>query len=138
MLIIPENNYSINNCSENLLRELEPYFSFIEVDSEIKPYINSEQKNTLFDLSNRVFSFGEAPDAGIKVSVTAGTLSSQDILILKNLNQIVSSNNLGIGSGHLNNNISISINHLDSFEKDLIFLDNDRVLNTGLPATTRS
>ena len=139
-IVIPKyiTSLKIENCTYALLAELEPYFSFIEVDCPIFGYISDEKPNTLFNLEEKVFQNGNAPQSGIQVSANGSSLSKQDVLVLKNLNQIILSNNLPLGSGQLTPNILISIRNLDSTETDLIFLKNDRVPTTRLPAAQGS
>ena len=46
--------FVVENCDNNMLKELEPWCSTIYVDCDYVDYIKDEQKNTAFDLSDRV------------------------------------------------------------------------------------
>ncbi len=61
----------LKNCDANLLKELEPWCSTIYVDCEYNDYIKEEQRNTAFDLSDRVKPYDNEKNNNIIVEFDA-------------------------------------------------------------------
>jgi hypothetical protein len=83
-------SYVVHNCTLDFLRYLEPQSSRIYVsDNLVMEYIQSEQLNTSFDLSNRVFGLSEVPIGDIVIEFDVSKLTTSNVEILKNLHLII-------------------------------------------------
>jgi hypothetical protein len=61
MPIVPnryDTTFVVHNCNEYLLQALEPWCDRLYVDCEYKNYVSSEQKETMFDISDKIHSKG--------------------------------------------------------------------------------
>jgi glycosyltransferase involved in cell wall biosynthesis len=124
--------FVVKNCTLSSLSYLELFCDNIYCDTaekEISQYISDEQKNTTFNLSERVFHVNEfegaIPPTDIVVYVDAGKLQngSQELEIIQNLSQILDSEELEVGSYELGS-LKVVVNIIKTYEKELIFIKN--------------
>ena len=122
-LIPPKYNigFVVGNCREDVLYELEPWCSTIYVESPIiSEYIEKEQKETDFNLTERVTTIMDNPDNDIVVEFDARELTQEQFTYLTQLPDILS-NDDNLETGNFNLGIfSITINNVKTYEKDLI------------------
>ena len=125
-IIPPKYNigFVVDNCDNNMLKELEPWCSNIYGDwvghkgFGVNNYIKEEQPNTQFNLKKRVHSQHLNPTNDIVVRFDAQKLTPQNFQILVNLSEILKD------SGELGT-MQLEIFHLDikslrTYEKDLV------------------
>ena len=134
----------VYNCDYNLLRELEPWCSciYIEDTSVISKYISDEQKNTDFDLKDRVKPYIKGKDNkkndsvlrlnsrlksnfewknhGVLVKFDTKQLNANNFQHIVNLSEIIASSGT---KGRLELDIyKFNIRSLKTYEKDLILV----------------
>ena len=118
--------FIINNVNLKLIEVLEPWCSTVYCDECMIPgstaagrvvdYI--EEENTSFDLHDKFKPFDNEKNNEILVEIDGKTFSDQDYLYINQLSEIIQDSgekgtfNLG--------NLSITINNLNTYEKDLI------------------
>jgi len=108
----------VRNSSPQLLREIEPWCSTIYVDCEYNDYIKEEQRNTAFDLSDRIKPYDNEKNNNIIVEFDAKMLNANNFQVLVNLSEML---NDSAEIGDMEYDIySFSINSLETYEKDLI------------------
>ena len=108
----------VRNSSPQLLREIEPWCSTIYVDCEYNDYIKEEQRNTAFDLSDRIKPYDNEKNNNIIVEFDAKMLNANNFQVLVNLSEML---NDSAEIGDMEYDIySFSINSLEIYEKDLI------------------
>jgi glycosyltransferase involved in cell wall biosynthesis len=110
--------FIIKNCNQQFLETFEPWCSTIYVDCDYKEYINKEQLNTKFDLSERVKPYDNEKQNYILVKFDARYFTQQSFNIIQNLSQIIAESG-EIGEFELDC-FKITIINLTTFEKDLI------------------
>jgi len=117
----------IKNCNIKMLELFEPYCDRIYIDDDMQVltthYIDSEQSKTKFDLTKRIMTTGynnpyDYDD--IVVEVDAKRITQQDAAHIFLLPEIIQ-NSGEIGSFELGN-LKINIQHLETYEKNLINL----------------
>ena len=136
--------FVVFNCDYNLLKELEPWCSciYIEDVSVISKYISDEQKNTDFDLKDRVKPYISGKDNkkndsvlrlnsrlksnfewknhGVLVKFDAKQLNANNFQHIVNLSEIIASSG---EKGRLELDIfKFNIRSLKTYEKDLILV----------------
>jgi len=115
--------FVIENCNYETLYELEPWCSTIYIgdDFDAKYYIDQEQPNTLFSLSDRVDSIRKQNKKNdILVEFDARELTPQQFNYIAQLSEILANDEeLEKGSFELGI-FTITIKNLDSYEKSLI------------------
>ena len=119
--------FIIKNCTINLLRELEPWCDTIYVDCRFDRYVLKEQPNTKIDLIKKVqpieninadyIANGHIPN-NILVNIDAMRFVRQDFEIINKLSEILQDSG-ETGEFELSN-LKITINSLQTYEKDLI------------------
>ena len=113
--------FVVKNCDFGLLKELEPWCSttYVEYTGIIDAYIKEEQKNTAFDLSDRIkHIYKNKPDNNIIVEFDCKRLNSSNFQILVELSSILEESG---EVGELELEIfKFNINSLQHYEKDLI------------------
>ena len=115
--------FVVKNCDYNLLRELEPWCSsiYVEYTGIIESYIKEEQKNTAFDLSDKIKHYPKnKPDNNIVIEFDAQKLNANNFQHLVNLSEILS-NSGEIGKLELEI-FKFNVKSLESYEKDLILV----------------
>ena len=131
-IVPPKYNVGIRveNCTPQLLEALEPWCDRIYVDLEnFVLYQEKEQPNTSFDLNKRLHGaeyVNEAEDRydydDIVVEINGALFNQQDMQLISQLSEIIQSSG-EIGSFELGN-LKITINSLDTYEHNLIKVNN--------------
>ncbi len=113
----------IENDNPQLLEILEPWFNTIYINfGVVNSYINSEQSNTSFDLSKKFYPSNHPVFNNILVSINGSNFTQQDYELIQNISEIITDSG-EIGEFELGN-LKININSLETFENDLIFIEN--------------
>ena len=115
--------YVAKNCPGQLISVLEPWCDRIYIENQdiVDIYINQEQKNTLFNLSKRVFIESNNDPIGendIVVEFDATQLTQQNFKLLQQLPSIIKESG-EIGKFELDI-FTIEINHLEEYTNNLI------------------
>jgi len=113
--------FVVRNCDYNLLTELEPWCStiYIEYTGVIESYIKQEQKDTEFNLSDRIKHLHQnKPDNDIIIEFDAKLLNSNNFQILVELSSIFKESG-EVGEMELEI-FKFNINSLQTYEKELI------------------
>jgi FkbM family methyltransferase len=130
-IIPPKYNiaYVVKNCNLNVISVIEPWCDrlYIEDDMQVltNSYIETEQKNTSFDLSKRVFCIGYNDPIGendIVIEFDATQLTQQNFQLLQQLPDIIKESG-EIGKFELDI-FTITIVSLIEYQNDLIILKN--------------
>lgn len=112
----------LNNPTLEALYDLEPHFSFVASNIDFGPYVAAEQPNTSFQLSERLKSISDwssaLPEANIIIHADVPHLSPQDVNILKNLNEVISTQSLK--QSFTAGSLKVQIKDLSTFEQELI------------------
>ena len=110
--------FVVKNCDTNLLKELEPWCSTIYVDCDYTDYVKAEQKNTAFNLSDRIKQYNNEKNNNIIVEFDAKQLNSNNFQIIVNMSDILKDSG---DIGDMEYDIfKFNINSLKTYEKDLI------------------
>jgi GT2 family glycosyltransferase len=126
----PKYNIGIRvaKCNIKILELLEPYCDRIYIDDDMQVitthYIESEQPNTKFDLTKRIMTttHNNPHDYDdIVVELDATRMSQQDAAHIMMLPQIIQDS--GTPGTFRLGNLQITINHLETYEKNLIKLN---------------
>jgi glycosyltransferase involved in cell wall biosynthesis len=93
-IIMPKYNiaFRVENCSQDLLRLLEPWCDRIYSDAEWMKYVTTEQSNTKFDLTQRCHSLTDSDRYDyddIIVEIDGKRFTQQDYNIIENLSAII-------------------------------------------------
>lgn len=124
-IINPKYDVGIISHQNNidLLRALEPWCSTIYTNCNIQDYIKTEQHNTTMDLYERVKPYDNEKNNEILITI-GDNFDNEDYRHIQNLSAIITHDDLlneeefpcefGLG------NLKITINSLNSYEKDLI------------------
>ena len=115
--------FVVKNCDYNLIKELEPWCStiYIEYTGVIESYIKEEQKNTAFDLTEKIkHSHQNKPDNNIIIEFDAKMLNSNNFQILVDLSSILKESG-EVGEMELEV-FKLKIKSLKTYEKDLILV----------------
>jgi hypothetical protein len=115
--------YVAKNCPGQLVSVLEPWCDRIYIENQdmVNIYINQEQKNTLFNLSKRVFVESNNDPIGendIVVEFDATRLTNENFKLLQQLPSIIKESG-EIGKFELDI-FTIEINHLEEYTNNLI------------------
>jgi hypothetical protein len=118
--------FRIKNCNLELLELLEPWCSNILIDDEMQVltthYIDKEQKNTSFNLTDRILSTPfQTLNNEIIVEIDRLSFTQQEWIYLTQLPDIICENN-DIGVFELGE-LKISINQMNEYQNDLIFIN---------------
>ena len=110
--------FVVKNSDINLLKELEPWCSTIYVDCEYNDYIKEEQRNTAFDLSDRIKPYDNEKNNNIIVEFDAKMLNASNFQVIVNLSEMF---NDSAEIGDMEYDIyNFYINSLETYESDLI------------------
>jgi hypothetical protein len=115
--------FVVSNCNLQLLEVLEPWCDRLYTDCEIQSYVTKEQPNTKFDLSKRVLTIENnepLAENDIVVEFDGRLLNNQNFQLLQQLPEIIKESG-EIGKFELDI-FKITINSLQTYEKDLIYL----------------
>ncbi len=112
--------FVITGCREDVLYELEPWCSNIYVDSQIaNRYIESEQSETDFNLSDRVQTLFDKGSNDITLEFDCGDFNQESFNIITSLSEILSNDELEIGEFELGI-FKVTINKIKTYEGELI------------------
>jgi glycosyltransferase involved in cell wall biosynthesis len=112
--------FVVKNCNLNLLKELEPWCSTIYVDCDYDEYVKEEQKNTDFDLFDRIKPYDNEKNNEILVSFDCNELNADNFQVIVNLSEMLEDSG---EEGHMKYEIfTFHINSLKTYEKDLILV----------------
>ncbi len=116
--------FVVEHCDSNMLKELEPWCSDMYGDwvghkgFGVNQYIEEEQPNTKFKLSNKLHSHHTKPINDIVVSFDAQKLTPQNFQIIVNISEMLSDSG---EIGDMEYDIfKFSIKSLQTYEKELI------------------
>jgi glycosyltransferase involved in cell wall biosynthesis len=114
--------FVIKNCDYRLLYELEPWCSYVSVDdlNIVKKYIDSEQKETLFDLEKK---FYDDSNRSVTVFIDGETFNQSDMPNIMYLSDILTEN--GVLGDFYVGNIRLNIRSLETYEEELIINKNE-------------
>ena len=108
----------------NFLHTLEPWCDTIYIDSNLREdYIKKEQKHTIMDLHDRVKPYDNEKQNEILVEINPSIFNQQDFMYLQQLPEILRDNLIledDFGSRFEVGNLKLTINNLNTYEKDLI------------------
>jgi len=113
--------FVVRNCDYNLLTELEPWCSkiYIEYTGVIESYIKQEQKDTEFNLTEKIKHYPKnKPDNNIIIEFEGKMLNSSNFQILVELSSILTESG-EVGEMELEI-FKFNINSLQTYEKELI------------------
>ena len=116
--------FIVENCNNDLLKELEPWCSDIYGDwvghkgFGVNKYVEEEQSNTQFDLKKKIHSDHIEPKNNVIVQFDCRFLTPQNFQILVNLSEILQESG-EVGEMELEI-FKFSIRSLDTYEKELI------------------
>ena len=113
--------FIVENCDENILKELEPWCSNIHVTlnpEQIRNYTDKEQPDTQFNLTEKILYHSQPVTNDIIVRFDARLLTPQNFQILVNLSQILQESG-EVGEMELEI-FKFNIKSLDSYERELI------------------
>ena len=117
--------FVVENCSTDMLKELEPWCSDIYGDwlghkgYGVNNYIEEEQKDTQFNLSKKIHSDRIKPKNNVIVKFDCNELNQDNFQIIVNLSEILQESG-DVGEMELGI-FKLNIKSLKTYEKDLIF-----------------
>jgi len=113
--------FVVTNCRDDVLYELEPWCSTIYVDSTlIDSYIKSEQKETDFDLRDRVRTLFDNGDNDITVEFDGRNFTKESFNVITSLSEILSKTE-GLEEGEFEADIfKFIVNKIKTYEEELI------------------
>mgnify|MGYP003110635720 CR=1 FL=1 len=112
--------FIVKNSSLNMIKELEPWCSTLYVDCDYDEYVKDEQKDTAFDLFDRIKPYDNEKNNEILVSFDANKLTADSFQVIINLSEILRDSG---EEGHMEYDIfTFHINSLNRYEKDLILV----------------
>lgn len=109
-----------NSKDVQLIEALEPWCSTIYVDASRDYYIELEQKNTLYNLSEKVLPYDNEKNNEILVNIDGNTFNQQDFQIVQQLSEIIKDSG-EVGEFELGN-LFITIIQMNEYQNDLIKL----------------
>ena len=116
--------FVVENCTTELLKELEPWCSDIYGDwvghkgYGVNKYIEEEQPNTQFDLSKKIHSIHIEPKNNVVVRFDCNQLNANNFQVLVNLSEILEDSG---EIGEMKHEIfKLNIKSLKTYEKGLI------------------
>jgi len=110
----------IKNCTEQLLEILEPWCDCLCVDISINNYIEKEQPNTSYELSDRIHEAKEC-DSDIKIYIDGKAFDQQDFTYINKISQIIEASGQPFSNFELGN-LKISTQGMTTYTEDLIKL----------------
>ena len=117
--------FVVGTCREDVLYELEPWCSNIYVDSNIaNRYIESEQKETDFDLKDRVRTLFDNGSNDITIEFSARELNQERFNMLTQFSDILANDEeLEVGEFELDI-FNVKVNKIKTYEEELIVCKN--------------
>ena len=122
-IIPPKFNIGLRlfNSNSEVLHHLEPWFDNIYVDAPIiNEYIEKEQKNTAYNLSERVFNDSDVCENDITIRLDAKKLDQETFGYIQQLSQIIDQHG-EVGTFDLGP-LRITIDSLEEYQESLIFI----------------
>lgn len=122
-IIPPKFNIGLRlfNSNSEVLHHLEPWFDNIYVDAPIiNEYIEKEQKNTAYDLSERVLNDSDMCENDITIRLDAKKLDQETFGYIQQLSQIIDQHG-EVGTFDLGP-LRITIDSLEEYQESLIFI----------------
>jgi len=122
-IIPPKFNIGLRlfNSNSEVLHHLEPWFDNIYVDASIiDEYIEKEQKNTAYDLSERVLKDSDVSENDITIRLDAKKLDQETFGYIQQLSQIIDQHG-EVGTFDLGP-LRITIDSLEEYQDSLIFI----------------
>lgn len=119
----------IKNCTYNLMANLEPWFSEIQVDlpiEQLNHYIESEQVNTKFDLRGRL-STGSESSHDIICYIDGNRFTGDDFVNIQQLSDIVGGESPDDGCEFELGNLRLKVNKKRTLEQELIICENEPI-----------
>jgi glycosyltransferase involved in cell wall biosynthesis len=93
MPIVPnryDTTFVVHNCNEYLLQALEPWCDRLYVDCEYQNYVNNEQKETMFDISDKIHLIGDEMKGDVQIMFDASKLTNDNFAqFIKNIPFII-------------------------------------------------
>jgi len=94
MLPIVPNRYDttfvVHNCYPQLLGALEPWCDRLYVDCEYESYVTKEQKETMFDISDKIHSIGDEMIGDVQIMFDGSKLTNENFTsFIKNIPFII-------------------------------------------------
>jgi len=109
------------NTTPEALHHLEPWFDKVWIDSPfLLGYVQNEQKNTAFNLAERVFAERDNYDTNIVVHLDAKNFNNEQYNYIQQLSQILAQHNQ-TGTFELGQ-MRIEVNSLEQYQDSLIFI----------------
>ena len=112
--------FVVDNCTNDMLKELEPWCCDMYGDFDAKKYIEFEQADTQFNLSNIIHKRETKPINDVVVSFDCNKLTPDNFQILVELSSILQESG-EVGEMELQI-FKFYIKSLDTYEKDLILV----------------
>ena len=109
-----------NSQDVQLIKALEPWCTTIYVDASRENYIELEQKNTLYDLSEKVRSYDSEKINEILINIDGKLFNQQDFQTIQQLSEIIKDSGQ-VGEFELGN-LFINIIDMNEYQDDLIKL----------------
>ena len=109
-----------NSQDVQLIEALEPWCTTIYVDASRENYIELEQKNTLYDLSEKVRSYDSEKINEILINIDGKLFNQQDFQTVQQLSEIIKDSGQ-VGEFELGN-LFINIIEMNEYQDDLIKL----------------
>ena len=121
-IIPPKYNIGIvvKNCTEQMIEILEPWCDCLCVDTSIKNYIEKEQPNTIYNLSDRVHEANEC-DSDVKIYIDGKTFDQNDFTSINKISLILEGSGAPFSNFELGN-LKISTQGMATYTEDLIKL----------------
>jgi len=110
--------FIVKNCNIQLLEALEPWCSTLYIDCNYKQYIEKEQLNTSFNLSERIKPYDNEKQNEILISFDSTQLNQNNFQLLQQLPDIIKDNG-EIGSFELDI-FKIDIIQMNEYQNNLI------------------
>ena len=103
----------IENCNDQFIEMLEPWFDTLYVDCDYEPYIQKEQKRTVTNLLDRLKPYDNEKQNDIIVKINTQKFTQQDYVYINQLSAIIQDSGK-IGEFELGN-LKISIMRIEEY-----------------------
>ena len=103
----------IENCNDQFIEMLEPWFDTLYVDCDYEPYIQKEQKRTVTNLLDRLKPYDNEKQNDIIVKIDTQKFTQQDYVYINQLSAIIQDSGK-IGEFELGN-LKISIMRIEEY-----------------------
>jgi GT2 family glycosyltransferase len=114
--------YVIENCEPKYISTFEPWCDKMYIDCNYSEYVNNTQPNTATNLSTKFYPISHPKVNSVTVGINMETFNKHDYHYLQVLHEVIhEANDTGVFEL---GNLKVSINNLETFENDLIFIEN--------------